>query len=371
MSGGDLESDMYVDVNDESESPDSSAPTEQSDVNNEVLKCTMIKQMDFEIGTYSLRARYLNDLFAHDQKFFPSMEYSSDQMKYKEELLEYEGILAKLKLKRDELGQCPISDCQIHRTSMAQPLPESPNRKAAVNQINKSAKTRPAMDENFERPSKRHSARATTATNSFHLATQNKFDNIPETIEEPTPPEIKIQPIMLAMTSNYNIALQNINKNFPGTNNETHLQPQDNFFLPNFHGYRNDRINPLQSKAAGGTAIFIKNHLPYHHVPTPPLQHIEASIISLNLPNLHPIIIASIYVPVNSDPHLFTIDIEAIMQLGANVIMCGDYNAHHMQWKCNNNNARGLQLLNFAIKTDLDIIAPNSPQDMVIILHLQ
>ncbi|GIY04067.1 RNA-directed DNA polymerase from mobile element jockey, partial [Caerostris darwini] len=142
---------------------------------------------------------------------------------------------------------------------------------------------------------------------------------------------------------------------------ETHLQPQDNFFLPNFHGYRNDRINPLQSKAAGGTAIFIKNHLPYHHVPTPPLQHIEASIISLNLPNLHPIIIASIYVPVNSDPHLFTIDIEAIMQLGANVIMCGDYNAHHMQWKCNNNNARGLQLLNFAIKTDLDIIAPNSP----------
>ncbi|GIY11832.1 hypothetical protein CDAR_367531, partial [Caerostris darwini] len=47
---------------------------------------------------------------------------------------------------------------------------------------------------------------------------------------------------------------------------ETHLQPQDNFSLPNFHGYRNDRINPLQSKAARGTAIFIKNHLPYHHV---------------------------------------------------------------------------------------------------------
>ncbi|GIY86090.1 hypothetical protein CDAR_103341, partial [Caerostris darwini] len=62
----------------------------------------------------------------------------------------------------------------------------------------------------------------------------------------------------------------------------------------------------------------------------------------------------------HSDPHLFTIDLEAIMQLGANVIMCGDYNAHHLQWKCNNNNARGLQLLNFAIKTDLDIIAPNS-----------
>ncbi|GIY11834.1 hypothetical protein CDAR_367541 [Caerostris darwini] len=219
MSGGDLESDMYFDVHDESGSTDSSAPTEQSDVNNAVLKCTMIKQTAFEIGTYSLRARYLNDLFAHDQKFFPDLEYSSDQKKYKEELLEYEGILAKLKLKRDELGQCPISDCQIHRTSMAQPLPESPNRNAAVNQINKSAKTRPAIDDNYERPSKRHSARATTATNSFQLTTQNKFDNMPETIEEPTPPEIKIQPIMLAMTSNYNIALQNINKNFPGTNN--------------------------------------------------------------------------------------------------------------------------------------------------------
>ncbi|GIY86092.1 hypothetical protein CDAR_103351 [Caerostris darwini] len=204
MSGGNLESDIYVDVHDESGSQDSSAPTAQSDVNNAVLKCTMIKQMDFEIGTYSLRARYLNDLFAHDQKFFPSLEYGSDQKKYKEELLEYEEILAKLKLKRDELGQCPISDCQIHRTSMAQPLPESPNRNAAVNQINKSAKTRPAIDDNYERPSKRLSARATTSTNFFQLATQNKFDNIPETIEEQTPPEIKIQPIMGQATSNTN-----------------------------------------------------------------------------------------------------------------------------------------------------------------------
>ncbi|GIY80647.1 hypothetical protein CDAR_261191 [Caerostris darwini] len=70
---------------------------------------------------------------------------------------------------------------------------------------------------------------------------------------------------------------------------------EDKFYLPNFECFRKDRDNSLYIRAAGSTAIFVKRQLPYHHIPTPPLQHIEATVISLNLPNLDPIIIASIY----------------------------------------------------------------------------
>ncbi|GIY24180.1 hypothetical protein CEXT_695291 [Caerostris extrusa] len=62
------------------------------------------------------------------------------------------------------------------------------------------------------------------------------------------------------------------------------------------------------------TVIFIKNHLPLSPHTYSSLQCIETTIISLNLPNLDPIIIAFIYVTVTSVPQLFTLDLES-MQL--------------------------------------------------------
>ncbi|GIY29063.1 RNA-directed DNA polymerase from mobile element jockey [Caerostris darwini] len=91
---------------------------------------------------------------------------------------------------------------------------------------------------------------------------------------------------------------------------ESHPQKQDKFYLANFDCFKNDRDNPLYIRAARGTVIFMKRHLPYHQIPTPPLQHIEVTVISLKLPNLDPIIIASIYVPVTSDPQLFTLELK-------------------------------------------------------------
>ncbi|GIX69855.1 RNA-directed DNA polymerase from mobile element jockey [Caerostris extrusa] len=87
-------------------------------------------------------------------------------------------------------------------------------------------------------------------------------------------------------------------------------QTKINFTCPTFDCFRNDRNNPLYFTASVNTAIFIKNHLPYHHIPTLPLQHIEATIISLNISNMDPIIIAFIYVPETSDPQLFTLDLQ-------------------------------------------------------------
>ncbi|GIX96747.1 RNA-directed DNA polymerase from mobile element jockey [Caerostris darwini] len=91
----------------------------------------------------------------------------------------------------------------------------------------------------------------------------------------------------------------------------------------------------------------------------------KLSIISLHLPNLDSIIITSIYVPITSDPQLFTLDLESIKQLESNIIMCGDFNAHHQVWKCSANRPRDNQFRKFANQTDIDIIAPTTPTRFV------
>ncbi|GIX69514.1 hypothetical protein CEXT_659831 [Caerostris extrusa] len=57
----------------------------------------------------------------------------------------------------------------------------------------------------------------------------------------------------------------------------------------------------------------------------PNLNFIEASIISLNLTNRHPIIIALSKFPPSSDNTLFILDLENLIQIGSNVILCGDF----------------------------------------------
>ncbi|GIY96441.1 hypothetical protein CEXT_707401 [Caerostris extrusa] len=81
MNGRDLECVMNVDVGDASGSVDSSPPTDQLDTSNDVMSSNIIKQMEFELGTYKLRKQYLEGLFQHDQKYFPGQEFSPDQKK--------------------------------------------------------------------------------------------------------------------------------------------------------------------------------------------------------------------------------------------------------------------------------------------------
>ncbi|GIY32940.1 putative RNA-directed DNA polymerase from transposon X-element [Caerostris darwini] len=61
-----------------------------------------------------------------------------------------------------------------------------------------------------------------------------------------------------------------------------------------------------------------------------------------------------------SYPPLFTLDLESIMQLGSNITMCGNFNAHHQVWNCSTNIQRDNQLLKFANQIDIDIITPTT-----------
>ncbi|GBM48235.1 hypothetical protein AVEN_72502-1 [Araneus ventricosus] len=90
-------------------------------------------------------------------------------------------------------------------------------------------------------------------------------------------------------------------------------------------------------------------------------MHVEAATIALNFKNSNPIFLSSIYVPPSSDHSMFTFDLETLIQLNSNHIICGDFNAHHTSWNCNNNNPRGVSLRSFSDYAGLEILFPNSP----------
>ncbi|GFW14287.1 RNA-directed DNA polymerase from mobile element jockey [Trichonephila clavipes] len=140
---------------------------------------------------------------------------------------------------------------------------------------------------------------------------------------------------------------------------ETHLRPKYNINIPNYICYRNDR--DTGERARGGTLILIRRNFPHYNLPTPPLQHIEATIVVFTPPNFNPISIASVYVPPKSDERLFTLDFEQLLQTNSNCVIFGDLNATHNEWNCLVNSTRGKQLKTFTDTLNLTIAYPSSP----------
>ncbi|GFX66523.1 RNA-directed DNA polymerase from mobile element jockey [Trichonephila clavipes] len=140
---------------------------------------------------------------------------------------------------------------------------------------------------------------------------------------------------------------------------ETHLRPHHNINIPNYNCYRNDRIG--DGIARGGTLILVKKNISHHNIPTPTLNHIEATVVVITPQNLNPVSIISIYVPPSSDARLFTLDLENLLQTNSNCVIFGDFNATHNMWNCPNNSIRGCQLKTFAEILDLTIAFPDSP----------
>ncbi|GFX76071.1 probable RNA-directed DNA polymerase from transposon X-element [Trichonephila clavipes] len=140
---------------------------------------------------------------------------------------------------------------------------------------------------------------------------------------------------------------------------ETHLRPHHNINIPNYNCYRNDRIG--DGRAGGGTLILTKKNVSHYNIPTPTLNHYEATVVVITLQNLNPISVISVYVPPSSDERLFTLDLENLLQTNSNCVIFGDFNATHNMWNCPNNSIRGCQLKTFADTLDLSIAFPDTP----------
>ncbi|GFY23571.1 hypothetical protein TNCV_1038701 [Trichonephila clavipes] len=139
----------------------------------------------------------------------------------------------------------------------------------------------------------------------------------------------------------------------------THLRLTHNISIPNYTCSRNDRITG--ENALAGTFILIENNMPHFPLPTPALQHIEATIVVLTPSNLNPTSIISVYVLPSSDERLFTLDFIHLLQTNINCVNFGDLNATHNEWNFSINSTHGKQLKTFADLIVLNIAYPDTP----------
>ncbi|GBN96594.1 hypothetical protein AVEN_242577-1 [Araneus ventricosus] len=142
---------------------------------------------------------------------------------------------------------------------------------------------------------------------------------------------------------------------------ETHLRPDRKIFLANYNSYYSYRANQHPQHPSGGTAILIRNNIPHNQIIPPNLRYVEACVVAINFKNQDPITLTSIYVTPTSDTSIFTFDIEVLLQISPNQILCGDYNAHHTSWGCNYDCPRGNSIKAFALQAGLEILAPSTP----------
>lgn len=106
---------------------------------------------------------------------------------------------------------------------------------------------------------------------------------------------------------------------------ETFLKPGDNFQLPNYTLYRNDRVRGR----GGGTCILVKRRIPHFSITTPDIHGLEATIIQVKADDFEFRII-SCYKPSN----VYQIDygLEALFDWNVPTFLAGDLNSHHRNW---------------------------------------
>jgi hypothetical protein len=134
---------------------------------------------------------------------------------------------------------------------------------------------------------------------------------------------------------------------------ETWLRTGDNFKIPNYVIYRNDRLD----QPGGGTAVCVKKNLKHDVLPSANSQ-IENTAINLYLTD-SVIRIVSAYCPPGKI--LTSPDLDAIFSDETPTLVLGDLNAKHQFWNCNSTNNSGRALLNYTRLNAVLTHVPTSP----------
>lgn len=138
---------------------------------------------------------------------------------------------------------------------------------------------------------------------------------------------------------------------------ETHFAPGQNFKIPNYRVYRDDRIPA--GKASGGVAVIIKKNICHEPIVLPPMICFEIQGISISLANGSQLRIFSAY---RSRKPLFVSDLNSIF-VGNNTptMMVGDFNCKHPAWFSVSSNQNGLKLFQLMNKSEWIVLGPDEP----------
>lgn len=124
--------------------------------------------------------------------------------------------------------------------------------------------------------------------------------------------------------------------------------------IPGFTLYRTDR----QTGPGGGTAIYVRNHIPHFVMATPNTQNLEATGITVTTPR-GPLKLFACY---NRPRHtLLDADLHSLLDGNTPVIAAGDFNAKHLNWNSRNSNRNGIILDDFTDRFNAVVMVPALP----------
>ena len=137
---------------------------------------------------------------------------------------------------------------------------------------------------------------------------------------------------------------------------ETFLMSDEQFELKNFSLIRSDR--PSRS---GGVAIALKKNINYKKL------NVISSYDSIEIcgcevyTSSETLTILSVYLPPNCNLSVRHLNSVLSGLSCSSIIVCGDFNAHHINWGCSDTNARGRKVLEFIENEDFVLLNDGSP----------
>lgn len=139
---------------------------------------------------------------------------------------------------------------------------------------------------------------------------------------------------------------------------ETHLRNSDSCNLCDYCHYRLDR----NDSNGGGVSILIRCNVPHSLLPCPPTKVIESVAVEI-LNCGRKLTLVSAYFPGSSGPLSlsdFDSDLDILLNLSSDVMICGDLNSKHSFWNCSRNNQSGQLLFQKFNQQDFLIYHPDS-----------
>jgi hypothetical protein len=134
---------------------------------------------------------------------------------------------------------------------------------------------------------------------------------------------------------------------------ETRLREREVFRLPNYVCHRTDR-----PAGGGGTAIMVRRGIDHYAVPVLGLTQLEATAIHVMLAS-GTLKILAVYL--SPSRLIVESDLSACFGGGVPVLMVGDLNAKHVDWKSRLTTTRGKLLFDYASRNSCVIYGPDLP----------
>ncbi|GBO18106.1 hypothetical protein AVEN_272451-1 [Araneus ventricosus] len=170
----------------------------------------------------------LEDIIDSNQSYAQKCEEAIEYMIYssksraeisskRNELKTYEKKITDSETALQTIGPCPIKNCSRHHA-----IPESPETENKSQYKNSTLSPIPKVSSptDFKLISPKKAAKTQTNKPISPIETSNKFSQLMEIDESVEAPKIHVPAIKLKIVTDYNLTLQEINRNFPKTLNK-------------------------------------------------------------------------------------------------------------------------------------------------------